>query len=282
VPIRVGLDGGLNFDSSTGYRQASLGFEIIRKPTAEAFGLDPLEVRVNGAYELARTLDSKENDYQLIDASNHLRLGFGVDYNYLFPKTTPFLFLSLDRDEVNNLQADLQLAPLGIKYDLVPRDVWLVDASFAPVWNYRAILEETTFEEDGSCSGTLDPEDPSICEQEKSTSKLRGSFRFRVGYGNDHFSLRNTLEFLPNLRPEDQSLGWALSNDSILRDSLVFEARLTERLTFRQELRYTSDPTLADQASDCGDGASNNPSSLCDGKIYSSMTSLSLAFQVNR
>ncbi len=276
VPIGIALGIGLDFESDTRIQQVASHFEVTRKPTLELFGHDPLEVRAAGSWQRAVVDDDVVTD--------SLSAFFGIDYNFLLPRTTLFLFMNFERNPVTNLSGDLSLAPLGVKLDLVPRDPWLLDLSLAPVWNLRTITAVSSVEEPEDCADTLITIDDGgqtryECEDETSTTKLRASFRSRAAFNSARFSISNVLEYLPHFGTAGKSFGWALRNDAIVRDAVRLKVKLSRHLSLTQELRYTWDPTLSEQAADCSSSAS---SSLCRDFVLSTSTSLAVQFDILR
>lgn len=255
VPIKLSVTGGVATDSDVQTTSVSGGFSISRKPDASQYATDHLEVGAYGGYTRAVSKGERTND--------DLTAGFGLDYNQFVPRTSAFLFTAIQRNPVANLDVDLEVAPIGIKYDLVPEGgLFWMDASFAPLWNYRSILvaagetcEDQTVDVDTHCT----------------FSDLRGSLRVRLGLVKGGFALKDTVEFLPTLTP-DGSWGEALSEESIFRNTGSLSIKLTDRLSLGEKVVFTRDMRLKDQV-DC----SVDPDSrLCEGTSLQSTSTLSL------
>ena len=252
VPITLSVNGGVSTDSDVQTTSISGGFALSRKPDETQ---DPLEVSAYGGYTRGVSKGERTND--------DLTAGFGLDYNHFVERTTAFLFMAFERNPVANLDIDLELAPIGLKYDLVPEGgLFWMDASFAPVWSYRSILvaagetcDEATVAVDTHCT----------------FSDLRGSFRVRLGLSAGGFALKDTVEFLPTLTP-NADLVTALSDESILRNTAGLTVKLTGRLSLSEKLVFTRDKRLIAQV-DC---AAEPDSLLCDGLSLQSSSSLSL------
>lgn len=274
VPITLGVSVGANLQTDVDLQELSAGFEIRRRPPIKKFGADPLEVGVAGSYRLSRSKGVLTN--------NQLLMNFGVDYHYLLPRTTFFVFTNLERNPIANLNVDLTLAPVGAKFQLAPNPPFTMDMSFAPVWNYRSVCTPSDSGVAGDCA----------IGQDTSTSYFRGSLRARAEYTLGPFTLSELLEYQPNLTPDTQPevnegqtvtpLSAALDTQSIFRNVLSLHIRLTSRLSVRQELRFVRDMSFRQQVSadECLAGTTN--STLCDGYALTSLTSLNLAFDVKR
>ena len=255
VPIDLSITGGVATDSDVQTTSISGGFAISRKPGADQYDTDHLEVSAYGGYTRGVSKGERTND--------DLTAGFGLDYNEFVDRTTAFLFTAIERNPVANLDIDLEVAPIGLKYDLVPEGgVFWMDASFAPVWNYRSILvaagescDDLTVDVDTHCT----------------FSDLRGSLRVRLGLAAGGFSLKDTVEFLPTLTP-DGSWGEALSDESIFRNTASLSVKLTDRLSLAEKVVFTRDMRLQDQV-DC---SATPDSRLCQGVSLQSSSSLSL------
>jgi len=162
---------------------------------------------------------------------------------------------------------DLLVAPLGVKYDFLEGDTWRLDASFAPVWNFRSVQ----LQPGSACESGPAVDSPTPCN----TSKFRGSFRVRGGYSNSRVKVSNTVEWLPNLAPAD-GYPRGLATDSMLRNTFGFEVALSSKLSLKEAFIFTRDPTLAAQA-DC---TANPDDLLCDGLSFVTTTTLAFKWDV--
>lgn len=254
--LSVGFETGLSTNSDVQVSDLALGFSIARKPDPKTYDRDPVEMKVSGLYEQGRSKGEKTND--------HSNLRFGLDYNHIFPSTTVFLFGDIDRNPVANMNIDVELAPIGVKYDFVDRSKGgLLDLSVAPVWNYRSVVVDAG----GDCFGEAF-EVAGNCD----FSRVRGSMRGRFGYEKGGLKFSNTVEFLPVLNPESGTIVEAIDAESVLRDKLAFSIKLSQRFTLTESLQFTRDMLMAQQA-DC---ATDPENLLCDG--MSLQTGTTLAF----
>jgi YD repeat-containing protein len=261
TPIKLSLSGGLSYQTDVDLFGASLGFAIDRKPAEEGPGKDPLELHADVSYAYGRSRGDVVN--------NALHGRFSIDLNQVAPRVTPFLFIDVDRNPAFNQNIDLELAPIGVKFMLVPRDIMKLDFSFAPVINYRsvAIPAGTTT----VCNGA-DVTGEAACD----FLKVRGSFRLRVGYGAKTWDISDTVEYLPNFTPKEVSFVEGLSKDSILRNTFAFNFKLTSWLTLSEAFIFTRDQTLAAQA-DCG---ADPDLLLCDGLVFTTATNLVMSWSL--
>lgn len=261
TPIKLSLSGGLSYQTDVDLFGASLGFAIDRKPAEEGPGKDPLELHTAVSYSYGRSRGEVVN--------NALHGRFSIDLNQVAPRVTPFLFIDVDRNPAFNQNIDLELAPIGVKFILVPRDIMKLDLSFAPVINYRsvAIPAGTTT----VCNGA-DITGEAACD----FLKVRGSFRLRVGYGAKTWDISDTIEYLPNFTPKEVSFAEGLSKDSILRNTFAFNFKLTSWLTLSEAFVFTRDQTLAAQA-DCG---ADPDLLLCDGLVFTTATNLVMSWSL--
>lgn len=257
VPIHFAFTGGGAYQSDLRVASVTSAFAISREPPPTLWSVDPLEFKVGLGWTWSRSGDTLVN--------NQLTGNFSMDYNHLVPRTTLFLFATMERNPVANLHMDLILAPVGLKVDLVEGSKFRFDASFAPVWNYRSI----EVAEGGTCDGsTMDA--AGSCE----TNKLRGSLRVRAKVDTRSVDVSDTLGWLPNLDPA--GMPGALWSDAIFQNTTALSIALSRSLTLAETFVYTLDPTLRDQA-DC---AADPDDLLCAGVKYSTNTSLTLAFDV--
>lgn len=263
VPITVSFDLGGNYQSDVNAVDLVAGFAISRRPGIESFGADPLEVSVSGSYRRSQSKDIITNDQLLAN--------FGVDYHNLLPRTTFFLFTNVERNPTANLDVDLVLAPVGAKFVFVEGEKGRLDASFAPVWNFRSISDSVT--------GESTP-----------TSYIRGSLRVRGGLTLGKVALSETLELLPNLTPDGLSFIDALEPQSILRTTTKLEIKLTSRISLKQELKVVRDMDLQSQAGEgqcAGDMVGTgiigeDQTTLCAGYALTSLTTLGIKFDIQR
>jgi hypothetical protein len=259
VPVRFAFEGGGSYASNVDVVSVTSAFSIGRSPDKSLWSVDPLEFKVGMSWTYAQSGETLVN--------NHLGGNFAMDYNHLFPRTTLFLFANLERNPVSHLNLDLLLAPLGIKYDLLDRGGFLLDASFAPVWNYRSISVEAG----GTCDGSLVTA-AGACD----TNKVRGSFRTRAILDGKVVDISQSFSYLPDLGPAHLPEG--LSEGAILQDTLALNVALSSRLTLKESLFATLDPSLKDQA-DC---VSEPDNLLCSGVEYGTNTTLVFAFDLKR
>jgi len=255
VPIVVGASAGGAYASDVSLTSLAFGFAVDRAPDPSRYDEDPLEIGAYARYAYGRS-DGDETQ-------NQLDAGVGLDLNHLIGPLTYFLFTTMERDMVSNLNLDLIAAPVGVKYDLIEGAAVSSDISFAPVWNYRSI---TALQAD--CDG-VEAEIDTIC----TSSKLRGSLRYKLKLAVGPVSFSDTLEYLPNLAPEDETFFWALANDSILINTAALGVKLSDKLSLAETFVFERDPTLAAQA-DCV----NDPDNLlCDGMLFTTATTLTYA-----
>ena len=196
---------------------------------------------------------------------NQLDVSTGADLNHLLPRTTFFFFTGLERDPVVNLNMDLVLAPVGVKYDIIDTRRFDLDASVAPVWNYRSISADGV-----DCDG-VEAAGEFTCP----TSKLRGSLRTKVVLDLHQIKVSDTVEYLPNLIPETD-FATALSEDSIFVNTFALDVALSTRLTLTESFVFKRDLTLAAQV-DCDADPDNL---LCDGLLYTTATTLTFTFGI--
>ncbi len=256
VKLNVGINGGVATSSDVRSTALRAGFLISRKPTVAQYDFDPIEFSAYGDYNRATSFGELTND--------QLKAGVGFDYNELVGPLTAFLFTAVERNPVANLDIDLLVAPIGVKYDIVPEGVFTLDASFAPVWNFRSIAvpaggecDDRILVEDGHCT----------------YSKIRGSFRVRAAVGTKAVTLKDVVEFLPTLNPEG-SFGAALADESIFRNTATLTVKLTDALSLSESVIFVRDPLLAAQA-DCDADPDNL---LCDGMSLQTGTTLALSY----
>lgn len=251
VPITLAVSAGGSYQSDTELYDFTAGLGLYRRPQVLRYGADPLEVELDATFRLHRTAG--------VTTTDQTTLRFGADYHELLPRLTLFTFTAFERNVPANLRLNLEVAVLGVKLAILRGDYQL-DASFAPIWNFRSI-------DSPEAGADAMPES----ELDETSSKLRGSFRVRAGIHRPTWSLLNTFELLPTFFGEDLAPEDTFWDRTVLRDTLRFEIRLSPRFSFRQELKYTRDPAIRAQAT-CPD--SENP--LCRGESYSSSTSLVL------
>lgn len=244
TPVEIGGEAGLATNSDVGTTDLVLGVSFARKPPRERYADDPLEVVATGSWRVSRVAGVPTND--------ELRARLGVDWNELVPRLTLFLFTDVERNPVANLGLDLELAPVGAKVDLLDDDEWTLDASLAPVWNWRSIDAGAPMRCEG---GRVQAGE--TCNQ----SWLRASVRARIGFTRGPVEVRNTLEFLPVLDPEEGGLLAAVEDAAIVRDALGVEIALGGGFSLREDLLFTRDPALRAQA-DCD---AEPDAALCDG-----------------
>jgi YD repeat-containing protein len=247
VPIQLVLSAGGSYQSDTELYDFTAGLGIHRRPKVQRYGSDPLEVSLDGVYKFHRA--------ERVTSTDQTTLRFGVDYHDILPHITLFTFTSTDRNLPANLRLNLEEAVLGIKLDIVPPARYQLDASFAPVWNFRSIVSP---QPDGGVT-------------DETTSKLRGSFRARAGLHRPTWSLLETFELLPMIFGTDVAAEDGFWHRTVLRNTVSFDVALAKKLTFREEFKYTWDWAMRAQA-DCPDGS--NP--LCLGYAFASTTAIAL------
>lgn len=263
APIELSLGGGVAYQTDVDLLSVNGSFSVTRRPPIRVFGSDPLELGASVSYAYGRSRGAVVN--------NALNAHFGLDLNLVAPRTTPFLFIDVNRNPVFNQNLDLVVAPVGVKIDLVPREVMKLDLSFAPVLNYRSI----EIQPPDALTGDVAPFDTTL-----DTLKVRGSFRFRVGYAAPTWEVSDTVEYLPTLWANDGldlSFAERLTDDSIARNTFAFSFAFTDWMKLTESFLVNWDPTLALQA-DCGSG----DSLLCDGLVLQNNTQLVFTWQVNR
>lgn len=246
VPIVFSVLGGGSYQSDTQLYDVTAGLGIHRRPKVERYGADPLEVGLDGSYKFHRAAR--------VTSTDQTTLRFGADYHDILPRITLFTFTSTDRNVPANLRLNLEEGVLGIKVDIVrPGGKYQVDASFAPVWNFRSITAPQT------TGGATD----------ETTSKLRGSLRARAGLHFPTWSLLDTFELLPTIFGDDVAPEDDFWHRTILRNTVTFDVTLTTRLTFHEEFKYTWDSAMRAQAS-----CPNSQNPLCLGYAFASTTAL--------
>jgi hypothetical protein len=247
IPIQLALSAGGSYQSDTNLYDVTAGLGIHRRSPIQRYGADPLDVGLEGVFKFHRAAG--------ITSTDQTTVRFSADYHDILPRLTLFTFTSTDRNLPANLRLNLEEAVLGVKIELVPRARYQLDVSFAPVWNYRSIVSPT----------------PMGTTVDENTSKLRGSFRARAGLYRDTWSLLDTFEFLPTLFGDDVAQENKFWNRTVTRNTVTFDVNLTKHLTFREEFKYTRDPSMRAQAN-CPDDS--NP--LCRGYAVTSTTAIVL------
>lgn len=261
TPIVAALSVGYGLNTDVRQSDWNLGFSVTRKPGKEVYGGDPLEVRASGSWARSRSQGVTTND--------DLNIFFGMDYNYLLPRTTPFLFADVERNPVANLDIDLMLAPVGVKYDFLTADAPVLDLSFAPIWNYRSIFVPA----DGTC------DDVTVGADTHCTySLIRGSLRARAGYAAKTWKISDTFEYLPLLDGPGELDGTWFTEHAVLRNTALFEVKLASWLTWSESFKLTKDELFKDQV-DCTADPDNL---LCDGLSMQNTTSLSFSYSFAR
>lgn len=246
VPVQLSLSAGGSYQSDTALYDFTAGFGIHRKPQIQRYGADPLEVGLDGTFKFHRAAG--------VTSTDQTTLRFAADYHEILPRITLFTFTSTERNLPANLRLNLEEAVLGVKLDIVPRAQYQLDVSFAPVWNYRAIIT---------------PEGGMNVEE--STSKLRGSLRLRAGVHRPNWSLLDTFEFLPTFFGDDVAQENDFWNRTVLRNTVELDVNLTQNLALREEFKYKRDRALRAQAN-CPDAGN----ALCRGYSVASTTSIVL------
>jgi YD repeat-containing protein len=256
VTFDVGLIGGVATSSDVRTTSVTAGFSVSRKPKPEQYSYDPIELGAYATYNRASSQGTLTND--------QLKAGVGFDYNELVGPLTVFLFTSMERNPVANLDVDLLLAPVGVKYEFIPEGVFTLDASFAPLWNYRSIAvaagdacDGLTLSEGGHCT----------------FSKIRGSFRVRATLEGGPFKVKDVVEFLPTLNPDGDLIA-AIEDEAIFRNTLSVDIKLTTHFSLTESVLFTRDPLLTAQI-DC---AADPDNLLCDGMSLQTGTTLALNY----
>jgi hypothetical protein len=250
VPIVLKFTAGGSYQSDTELYDLLAGLGIHRDPGIARYASDPLEVGLDAAYRFNRASGVTSTDQTM------LRLA--VDYHEVLRRTTLFTFATTERNLPANLRLNLEVAALGVKFDVVPPRELQVDVSFAPVWNFRSIVAPS--------------EGAGVDE---TTSKLRGSLRARAGLHFETWSLVNTFEFLPTLYGDEAATEDDFWHRTIVRDTLSLDVNLSPRFTLRQIMKYTWDSAMRAQAS-CPDP--DNP--LCLGYAFSMTTAVRLNLEL--
>ncbi|HNC94556.1 MAG TPA: hypothetical protein PKW90_00455 [Myxococcota bacterium] len=258
TPVHFEFSAGGGWSSQTEVLDLASGFSLSRKPDASLYDVDPLEFRVGMAYKLSRSQGETVND--------DLSAWAGMDYNHIAPRSTLFLFGTVARNPVANLSVDLVVAPVGYKVELIQAPRALLDLSFAPIWNFRSIVAPAG----GACDGNVVEAD-TPCD----SSKLRGSFRLRLGY-DGVFKISDTVEYIPEFNLKDFGAGW--TDGAIFRNSLSIGVKLSKSLRLEESFVYTYDQSLTDQI-DC---TTESGSLLCQGMMFSNTTSLVFAFDLKK
>jgi YD repeat-containing protein len=251
VPIVLVLSAGGSYQSDTELYDFTAGIGIHRRPKVERYGSDPLEVGLDGSYKFHRA--------EHVTSTDQTTLRFGADYHDILPRLTLFTFTSTDRNLPANLRLNLEEGVLGIKVDIVPPRRYQLDASFAPVWNFRSIASPQ----------------PNGGITDETTSKLRGSFRARAGLHRPTWSLLDTFELLPTLFGTDVASEDSFWHRTVLRNTVTFDVALAKKLTLHEEFKYTWDSAMRAQAQ-CPDAS--NP--LCLGYAFASTTAIALDLEL--
>lgn len=272
VPIQISVGGGFLFDSEVNKIGGSALFEVARKPRIERVGADPLEVRAAFSYAYQRSMDEV--------TTSELKSRFSIDLNQVRKATSVFGFVDFDRNAVSNLNADVSIAVPGVKLDLVPRDLFKLDLSLAPLMNFRSIFVEDPTA--GDCPGVSGA--GTACND----LRLRASTRLRVGWEKPDglISVVDTLEYQPTLyrfqqvgsSGATQSVAFGMWDDAILRNTAALSVRLTDWLTLSDKLIWTRDPALALQAT-C-DGSDPFSDDLCAGQTLRNEASVKMTWGV--
>ncbi len=258
TPVHFEFSAGGGWSSQTEVLDLVGGFSLSRKPDSSLYDLDPLEFRVGLAYKLSRSQGETVND--------DLSAWAGMDYNHIAPRSTLFLFSTVTRNPVANLNLDLVVAPVGYKVELLQAPRAKFDLSFAPLWNFRSIVAPAG----GSCAGRTVDQD-TACD----SSKLRGSFRLRMGY-EAAFKISDTVEYLPEFNLQDFAGGWG--DGAIFRNSLGIGLKLSKALRLEENFVVTYDHSLSDQI-DC---TTDSDSLLCRGMMFNNTTTLVFAFDLKK
>jgi hypothetical protein len=257
VPLTFALSGGTGWATLADTFSASGAVAVGRKPDPTLYAFDPLEFGVSVSYAYARA--------QGVLTTSDLRATSALDFNEIWPRTTLFLFTTVAHNPVANLNVDVYVAPLGVKYTIVRPAPWSLDVSFAPVWNYRSI---------NGLAGTACGDELLAADNVCSTSRVRGSLRIRAGYEDDKIALKERVEFLPDLDPD----GFVENLDaaSIFRNTLTLGMKLTSKITISESLVITRDRTLASQF-DC-EGGDDNPA--CEGWSFENVANLAVGWSL--
>jgi hypothetical protein len=258
TPVHFEFSAGGGWSSQTEVLDLVGGFSLSRKPDSSLYDLDPLEFRVGLAYKLSRSQGETVND--------DLSAWAGMDYNHIAPRSTLFLFSTVARNPVANLNLDLVVAPVGYKVEMIQRPKAKFDLSFAPLWNFRSIVAPAR----GTCDGRTVAED-TACD----SSKLRGSFRLRVGY-EAAFKISDTVEYLPEFNLQNFAAGWG--SGAIFRNSLSIGLKFSKALRLEESFVFTHDQSLSDQI-DC---TTDPDALLCQGLMFSNTTSLVFSFDLKK
>jgi len=252
TPVVFELSAGGTYQSDTELYDFSAGLGLHRSPAPERYAVDPLDVKLDGTFKYHRAEGLTTTDQTLVRLS--------ADYHDILPRLTLFTFTVTERNLPANLRLNLEEAVLGAKVEIL-RGAYQLDASFAPVWMYRAI--------------NAPPSDGDGPPVEEDSSKLRGSFRFRAGIRRENWSLLDTFEFLPTLYGDDVVEEDGFWERTMLRNTLTLDVKLLGKLSLREEFKYTRDPALVAQAS-----CPESDSPLCKGYSIATTTSLVLNLEL--
>jgi len=236
------------------------GLTISRNPHSTDAGRDPLEISGSASYRLGDSKDGVEN--------NQLRARYDMNY-LLSPRLELFLSTNFQSNPVVNLRGDVELAPIGVKLVGSPLPAAILHLNVAPVWHFRSIRSPTLAGE--PCGGVVVSEETDC---QIITSKARVSLGGLASFEGDLGSVTLQAEFLPELAPENGDVIGSLRTDAIFRAALLFELKLSERFSLKEELFYTHDETLGLQV-DCGLAANAR---MCAG--HSFLTSTILSFKL--
>ncbi len=253
TPVRVVLSAGGAYQSDTRLVDATVGAQILRQPRK---GVDPIEFALTGAYRF--------NSARGTTTADQFRSRLGLDYVYLLPRTSFFTFLAIERNIPANLKLNLESGILGARFDFLAGGSYKLDLSFAPVWNFRAILSPGP-----SVAGA----DPVLVDS--SRSNLRGSLRLRGGYKSAPFSLLDTVEFLPVLYGDPIPGISGVWDRAFFRNSVTVAFDLSKRFTLSQDVNYTRDLSMRTQGK-CPDAG--NP--ICLGYAVATLTSVSVHLDI--
>ncbi|MDQ2645383.1 MAG: hypothetical protein M3020_16310 [Myxococcota bacterium] len=257
VPIVLELSAGGAYQSDTELYDFTAGLGVHRTPPPDRYASDPLDVKLDGSFKYHRAAGLTSTDQTLVR--------FSADYHDIVPRLTLFTFTNIERNLPANLRLNLEEALLGAKLEIL-RGTYQLDASFAPVWNYRSINAPRPADD------AVDADAEPVVED---SSRLRGSFRIRAGIHQENWSLLDTFEALPTLYGDDVIAEDDLWQRTLLRNTLALEVKLLAKLSLREELKYTRDPALVAQAN-----CPESDSPLCKGYSLASTTSLVLNLEL--
>lgn len=268
VPVELSLEAGTAIQTDVNVTDISLGFKVNREPKVRKFGADPLEVKLEGSYRKTSAGTTPVND--------QTQLKFLVSYRQIIPRLGLVMETSATRNPVANMNLDLNLTPIGLRYVLAFPPPMLMIGVIKPTWNFRSVTQSST---------SLDASGAEVTTRtDVSTSVVRGTFGlgFMASFGP--VQLSNFFEYRPrllNLGADDGiDFVTGLDQKSVLSDELSLVLPLSTRLALIENVSFMRDMQLQSQAVFDENGVCVSGTTLCDGYTLTSMTSLRYSFSI--